>query len=112
MSYAVLRACSICLLDKRYWFTFAIGRSCRFKTWLDKLLWDPVDKNIFRMKGVLHVLGSRCIHVLQAVHDLYEIVAGPEWSGDEAPLTRVVVIGKHLDYDSLHASLLECTVAQ
>lgn len=76
----------------------------KFKRWVDSLLWerDKVTEDIYRMKGVLAIRGSPKKHMLQAVYELYEIVAGPEWSPGEKPESCVVLIGRNMSHDTLH----------
>lgn len=86
---------------------------CRVRTWLDHVLWEKEDQqqDIYRMKGLLHVSGHQEAFILQAVHELYDIVAGMQWQ--ELPKsqryqTKVVVIGRSLDHDMLHEGFLSC----
>eukprot|EP01024_Parvocaulis_polyphysoides_P067588 TRINITY_DN8097_c1_g1_i2.p1 TRINITY_DN8097_c1_g1~~TRINITY_DN8097_c1_g1_i2.p1 ORF type:complete len:337 (+),score=46.89 TRINITY_DN8097_c1_g1_i2:95-1012(+) len=87
----------------------------RVKSCLDNLLWEEQeaddDQDIYRMKGVLHIHNTRRKYVLQAVHDLYEIVEGQqEWQIDEPRVSRVVVIGKGLNKQKLESLFKEsCT---
>jgi len=67
---------------------------------------------IFRMKGVLHVQGAPVLHILQAVHDIFDIQASSHAVGSPQDTTggvnKVVVIGSHLDAQALDAGLLRC----
>ena len=42
---------------------------------------------------------------MQAVHELYDVMEGPEWAEEEVKMTRVVVIGLGLDQSQLMLSL-------
>lgn len=51
----------------------------------------------------------RAVWLLQAVHELYEIVEGAEWENDGARFTKFVFIGKKLDEDGLRDRLASCS---
>ncbi|KAF6255739.1 CobW/HypB/UreG, nucleotide-binding domain-containing protein [Scenedesmus sp. NREL 46B-D3] len=81
---------------------------------------------LLRMKGLLNVAGSSRAHMFQAVYDLYDIVPGADWQqlqqhmpasataaaaagqGSDAPLTRLVLIGRYLDQQLLQQQLEQC----
>jgi len=80
--------------------------TCRLKDWLDTLLWekDTATQDIYRMKGLIRVLGSPQAHVLQAVHELYDVVPGIAWSElppHQQDNNRLVIIGRNLETDAL-----------
>uniref|UniRef100_A0A0D6R3G2 CobW/HypB/UreG nucleotide-binding domain-containing protein n=1 Tax=Araucaria cunninghamii TaxID=56994 RepID=A0A0D6R3G2_ARACU len=63
--------------------------------WLGKLLWEDRDKmEVYRCKGVLNILGSDEVHIVQAVRELYEIIPGRKWKLGENRLNKIVFIGK------------------
>jgi G3E family GTPase len=90
------------------------------KRWLAELLWRDDDEDedkkggrgspqqIYRMKGTLAVAGSEVLHILQAVHETFEV------EPCQTPLAqelgpkecRLVVIGKGLDERALRAGFL------
>ena len=47
---------------------------------------------------------SFCCAVLQAVYELYDITAGPDWRPGEPRATRIVLIGRNLRQELLRAS--------
>jgi Cobalamin synthesis protein cobW C-terminal domain len=48
-----------------------------FRRWLDTLLWEKVDvMDIFRIKGVLLVSGSKSKHVVQVRWELRQLASG------------------------------------
>lgn len=56
------------------------------------------------MKGLLKVVGSTQAHVLQAVHELYDVVPGIPWSelpAQQQQHNKVVLIGRSLDVKAL-----------
>ena len=69
---------------------------------------------IFRMKGVLHVENDSVLHILQAVHDIFDIQASSHVVGGGHDTTRgankFIVIGSYLDAEALDAGLLQCRV--
>eukprot|EP01026_Neomeris_dumetosa_P029180 TRINITY_DN23652_c0_g1_i1.p1 TRINITY_DN23652_c0_g1~~TRINITY_DN23652_c0_g1_i1.p1 ORF type:complete len:375 (-),score=35.90 TRINITY_DN23652_c0_g1_i1:113-1237(-) len=84
----------------------------RVKTCLDSLLWEEQNidvDNIYRMKGILWINHCNFKYVLQAVHDLYEVVETQQkWQIDESLQSRIVVIGKGLDKPKLEKIFLQC----
>lgn len=103
----------------------------RLRHWLDELLWEgqtavegtgndasagaasALLPEVFRMKGLLHVRASDRKWVLQGVHELYDVVEGPEWPEEQVHSDRgskVVFIGRHLDGPKLQQGLQACCV--
>jgi len=82
----------------------------RLRHWLDTLLWEETAEklDLFRIKGLLHVAGSNHKHILQGVHELYDIVEGPEWAPGEPRASKLVFIGRRLRRDALAADLQAC----
>lgn len=89
---------------------------CRLKDWLDSLLWDkgrPVQ-DIYRMKGLLKIAGSSKAHVLQAVHELYDVVPGIAWSdlsAHQQHQSKIVLIGRNLDFTTLQAGFKQTVIS-
>jgi len=67
--------------------------------------------NLFRLKGVLHVAGTLHKYVFQAVHMVFRWSADESWGDDEARVTRLVFIGKHLDHAALRAGFDACVLS-
>ncbi|KAL3144018.1 hypothetical protein ABBQ32_003822 [Trebouxia sp. C0010 RCD-2024] len=89
----------------------------RLKDWLDSLLWDKGSptQDIYRMKGLLKVAGSPKAHVLQAVHELYDVVPGIAWSDlpvEQQQQNKVVLIGRNLDIVALQAGFKQTAMSQ
>eukprot|EP00294_Goniomonas_avonlea_P016400 CAMPEP_0114543722 /NCGR_PEP_ID=MMETSP0114-20121206/2507_1 /TAXON_ID=31324 /ORGANISM="Goniomonas sp, Strain m" /LENGTH=340 /DNA_ID=CAMNT_0001728079 /DNA_START=9 /DNA_END=1028 /DNA_ORIENTATION=- len=62
--------------------------------WLGGLLWEGEDaKNYFRLKGVLQVAGDDHLHVLQGVHELFDLQPSRLWKADEVRESKMVMIG-------------------
>ena len=78
----------------------------RLDVWLTALL-DRDGDDIFRMKGILAVLGDDRRFVLQGVHRMFETRPIDPW-GHEPRSNRVVFIGRGLDRDALTAGIASC----
>ncbi len=76
---------------------------CRLRLWLEDVLWEGRAElgEVYRLKGVVEVEGSRRLHIVQAVRELYDIVEGPEKAEDDVLLARLVLIGRDLQKDKL-----------
>lgn len=99
----------------------------RLRHWLDELLWEGGAAagggggvahdggrrrpEILRAKGLLSVAGSGRKHVVQAVHEMYDVVEGRPWAPGEARYCKIVFIGRHLDGAALRRGLSACAVA-
>lgn len=62
------------------------------------------------MKGLIRVTGSKQAHVLQAVHELYDVVPGIAWSdlpAQQQDHNRLVVIGRNLNIDALRDGFMQ-----
>lgn len=67
------------------------------------------------MKGLLKVAGSSQAHVLQAVHELYDVVPGIAWSDlptQQQHQNKVVLIGRNLDVAALQEGFQRTVVRQ
>ena len=79
---------------------------CRLREWLEDVLWEGETGlgEVYRMKGIVAVQGSRRLHIVQAVRELYDIVEGPVMPEGDCPPTRLVLIGKGLQVAELQSS--------
>lgn len=108
----------------------------RVRRWLGRLLWREEEEEeaegegeqqqghgrrlgrqteIYRMKGVLAVAGSGAVHILQAVHETFEVEPSRALTWGEGTLPRecrVVVIGKGLDEGALRRGLLATSAGE
>lgn len=76
---------------------------------LGELLWEGKgNMELYRCKGVLNILGSDEVHIIQAVRDLYEIIPGRKWKAGENRINKIVFIGRKLDLNILSTSLKSC----
>jgi G3E family GTPase len=84
----------------------------RLRCWLDELLWERGGQGapfqVLRAKALLHVAGSERKCVLQAVHELYDIVEGPAWGREEVRRSKLVFIGRGLEREALTAEIATC----
>jgi G3E family GTPase len=78
----------------------------RINAWLDAFL-SVHGADVYRMKGVVGVKGQSRRIVFQGVHMMFGSQAGLPW-GDEAPINRMVFIGKNLDDGYIRKSLEYC----
>lgn len=68
--------------------------------------------DVFRVKGILRLMGSAKKHIVQGVHELFEITESTEgWPSVDDALTQVIFIGRDLDRAVLQAGLDACKVA-
>ena len=67
------------------------------------------------MKGLLHVRDSTQLHVLQAVHEIFELRASDCAAGSAGDHTqgqnRIVIIGSNVDVDALLRGALSTVVS-
>eukprot|EP00697_Spironema_sp_BW2_P015545 gnl/Spiro4/6438_TR3301_c0_g1_i2.p2 gnl/Spiro4/6438_TR3301_c0_g1~~gnl/Spiro4/6438_TR3301_c0_g1_i2.p2 ORF type:complete len:480 (+),score=134.93 gnl/Spiro4/6438_TR3301_c0_g1_i2:36-1442(+) len=62
----------------------------------------PPATTVFRIKGLLHVDGDNRRHVVQGVHDVFEVRPALPWGlagSDDAPRSKLVLIGRGIDRD-------------
>ena len=78
----------------------------KINAWLDMFL-QVKGPDIYRMKGVVGVEGEDHQIVFQGVHMIFGSQMGKPW-GDEAPVNRMVFIGKDLDESYIRRSLEDC----
>ena len=81
-----------------------------YNTFMTNLLQEKA-KDLYRTKGILAFKGQgNTKFVFQGVHE--QINFGPTdnpWLDGEPRLSKMVFIGKNLDYEGLQQSLLACT---
>ncbi len=78
----------------------------RINAWLDAFL-SVHGADVYRMKGVVGVHGQSRRIVFQGVHMIFGSQTGLPW-GNEAPINRLVFIGKNLDDGYIRKSLAYC----
>jgi G3E family GTPase len=81
-----------------------------FNQFMSKLLQEKAA-DLYRTKGVLAFAGQEDRFVFQGVHE--QINFGPAnkpWTDGEDKISKMVFIGKNLDYDFLKENLQNCTV--
>lgn len=60
--------------------------------WLGSILWvdEGSTMDVFRVKGVADVAGSEAKHIVQGVHELFEVTpSGESWAAGEERCTKV-----------------------
>ena len=75
--------------------------------WIGELL-QAKGNDIYRMKGVLAVSGSKQKFVYQGVHMLFDGEFEGEWEDDEPRGCKLVFIGKNLDKAELEGDFNAC----
>lgn len=85
----------------------------RLRRWMDGLLWErqPGGPDLYRVKAVLSLAGEERRHVMQAVHDLYDVVPATPWAEGESRASKLVLIGRRLMEAELQRGLEECAAA-
>lgn len=78
----------------------------RLETWMEEFLMLRGEQ-ILRLKGILNVEGEDARVIVQSVHMLYEGGFGEPW-GDSPRQSRLVVIGRGLDTQSIRDGLAAC----
>jgi G3E family GTPase len=78
----------------------------RLEAWLSYLL-QSRGPDIFRMKGVLNILGENRRYVFHGVHMSFDARFERQWN-DVAPCNRLVFIGRRLDRQELEAGFASC----
>ena len=84
--------------------------SKKLNDWISKLLAEK-GGDIFRMKGVLVVKGTKKRLVFQGVHMFFDAKFDREWKDGENRTNTLVFIGKHLDRAALTEGFKACLVA-
>lgn len=79
----------------------------RFQTWLGQLV-RTRGTDIFRLKGILDVVGEPRRFVIQGVHMLVEGREDRPWAADELRRTELVFIGRGLERSELESGLRSC----
>jgi G3E family GTPase len=79
----------------------------KINEWISNLLAEK-GGDIFRMKGVLVVKGTKKRLVFQGVHMLFDAKFDREWKDGENRTNTLVFIGKHLDRAALTEGFKAC----
>ncbi|CAK4657255.1 hypothetical protein LEN26_020624 [Aphanomyces euteiches] len=76
--------------------------------WLGSLLWEESSMTIYRIKGILDIAQDGHKHILQGVHELFDVTPSEAWQQDESRVTKIVFIGIGLDRALLQQGLDAC----
>lgn len=79
----------------------------KFRHWLNVLLMIQ-GKHLYRVKGIIDFQYQEQKTVLQSVKQMCVFSAGGAWKAEEARVSRIVFIGKHLRRDILQKQLDHC----
>lgn len=64
--------------------------------------------NILRLKGIMAFQDDPQRYVVQGVHMIVEGDHQRDWKEDEARVSRLVVIGRELDFDAIQTAFKAC----
>ncbi len=79
----------------------------KLNEWLDGLL-SSKGADIFRMKGILNVLGEENRFVFQGIHMIFDGKSDRPWQKHEIRKNELVFIGRNLDEAELRQGFLSC----
>lgn len=69
---------------------------------------EYAKSNVLRIKGVLAIANNSHRCIVQCVLDTYTIAPSVEWGLQEKRISKLVLIGKHLDRHALEEGFLHC----
>jgi G3E family GTPase len=73
------------------------------------------EMKIFRMKGILHVPDSLNLHILQSVHDMFDVQESSIIRGDSDDTTngnnRIILIGRNMNNEYFEEGFKNCIVS-
>ena len=75
--------------------------------WIRKLL-ETESNNLFRYKGIIHVVGMDKKFVFQGIHMLFSCDFLMPWKSDETRISKFVFIGRNLNKDKLRQGFENC----
>jgi G3E family GTPase len=82
----------------------------KLNDWLGELL-RTQGPDIFRMKGILNLVGEDCRFVFQGVHMLFDGRRDRPWKSEAERKNELVFIGRNLDAAQLQAGFRACLVS-
>lgn len=81
----------------------------KLNEWLDDLLAER-GADIFRMKGILNIVGEDRRFVFQGVHTIFEGKGDRPWQKQEIRKNEMVFIGRNLNEAGIRQGFLSCMV--
>jgi G3E family GTPase len=81
----------------------------KLNDWMSELV-RTQGENIFRMKGILNLVGRDHRFVFQGVHMIFDGRQDRLWSATESRINQLVFIGRGLDQVALQAGFDRCLV--
>jgi len=81
----------------------------KLNVWMTELL-RTQGADIFRMKGILNIVGEENRFVFQGVHMIFDGRPDRPWKPNETPKNELVFIGRNLDEAKLKQDFLACLV--
>jgi G3E family GTPase len=83
----------------------------RFFPWIQKIT-QTEGPNILRLKGIIAFKGDEERYVVQGVHMIVEGDHQRPWKDGEKRESRLVFIGRELDFDKIEKSFLACQATE
>ncbi len=83
----------------------------RFFPWIQKIT-QTEGPNILRLKGIIAFKGDEERYVVQGVHMIVEGDHQRPWKDDEKRESRLVFIGRNLDFAKIEQSFLACQATE
>jgi G3E family GTPase len=81
----------------------------KLNQWMGKLV-ETQGQDIFRMKGILNMVGQEQRFVFQGVHMIFDGRRDRDWKTNETRQNQLVFIGRNLQEADLKASFKACLV--
>lgn len=81
-----------------------------FGEWLKLVVDEYAKSDVLRIKGVLAIAGDAHRCIVQCVLDTYTIAPSTEWRDGETRMSKLVLIGKQLNRQTLETGFLACLV--
>ena len=91
------------------WTVSGVVNRPLLEKWAQRILWESSvpgydgEVQVLRLKALLNMQGESKKHILQAVHELYDIHVGAPWHQEERA-NKIVFIGRHLVLEQLQDS--------
>lgn len=73
---------------------------------------EYAKSDVLRIKGVVAIANDAHRCIVQCVLDTYTMAPSLEWRARETRVSKLVVIGKHLDKRALEDGFLSCIVGK
>ncbi|MEJ0039896.1 MAG: GTP-binding protein [Gammaproteobacteria bacterium] len=82
----------------------------RFNRWINRVV-QASGNSIMRTKGVLALQGEARRYHFHSVHMLLDCTPGSRWNSGERRHSKLVFIGRSLDFETLRKEFLDCVAS-